>query len=925
MTNIARSRLRIPKVKAVQRPRLDDLVSQAWSHRVTLILAPAGSGKTTAMAEFANRAAGRVAWITCSGTDDSAESFIAYLNAALREVAPELSANWRTVDDALEGLVALTAPTSLAIDDVHTLWGSAAEAALGVLVTDAPDLVHFVLAGRREPGFDLSAIRMMGQLHTVDSDQLRFRSWEAEQLFRDLYDTWLRPDDIARLSRRVEGWAAGLQMFHLAARGLSSLEQRRLIDRLNGRARIVREYLAANVLEPISAELRTFLIDTCVLGLVTPALANELRGEGDSEKHLRELANSQLFTMAVDDDDTYRYHEVLRAQLELLLIERDGEERASHRYRAAGALLERDRFHYDALRCFARAGDWDAVQRLANPSSDQSQNSAMAWITDLPHSIVADDPWLLLARARAERLAGRWSQAVVSFLAAEAKGLGAEFVDQCRVERTELNAWIDPLAQAPHNWVARTRAGSRREPLTAATDLEAQGGVEAIVAASALRLLGGDVRGAIASAERAINTDNVGSYALGAALAVLAVARLISGASGGERALDDAEMHAERTGFGWVARIVRASLALTKRPQGVDEAARVREQCLADGDPWGASLGAFLGGLGAAHRGEAANDLLREAARRFRALDAGALEAACLVALAACGHADAGDATVAARTAGIEQLVPVLNAFIAPLRRDEPTTTAASDIDIDVSDGPPSTGLSVNCLGRFAISVQGRDLSLEVLRPKARCLLKMLAIHTDSAVHREAIVDGLWPDGDAASGIHNLQVAISAVRKMLTAAGVPDDLGVQRQGEAYRLVLSTRDSSDLAQFLEWSATAKLAATRNDHEAAHAAATQALALYGGELLAEDGPLEWIVTQRAWLSAQREAMAAIVADRCVQSGQYKDAIDVCEATILERPYADELWRILIQANKQRGDLAAAGKAQLRYDKVLADLNV
>jgi len=922
MTNIARSRLRVPKVKAVQRHRLDDLVSQAWSHRVTLILAPAGSGKTTAMAEFANRAAGRVAWITCGATDDSAESFIAYLNAALREVAPQLTANWRTVDDALEGLVALTAPTTLAIDDVHTLSGSAAETALGVLVTDAPDLVHFVLAGRREPGFDLSAIRMMGQLHTVDSDQLRFRSWEAEQLFRDLYETWLRPDDIARLSRRVEGWAAGLQMFHLAARGLSSPEQRRLIDRLNGRARIVREYLAANVLEPISPELRTFLIDTCVLGLVTPALANELRGEVDAEQHLRELANSQLFTVAIDDD-TYRYHEVLRAQLELLLIERDGEELASHRYRTAGALLERDRFHYDALRCFARAGDWDAVQRLANRSSDQSQNSAMAWITDLPHSIVADDPWLLLARARAERLAGRWSQAVVSFLAAEAKGLGAEFVDQCRVERTELNAWIDPLAQAPHNWVARTRAGSRREPLIAANELDAQGGVEAIVAASALRLLGGDVRGATATAERAINTDNISPYGLGAALAVVAVARLISGTSGGERALDDAEMHAERTSFGWIARIVRASLALTKRPQGVDEATRVREQCLADGDPWGAALGSFLGGLGAAHRGEPANDLLREAARRFRALDASALEAACMVALAASGHVDAADATAAARATGIEQLVPVLYGFIAPRRTEDFGSTAAAHAA--VGEGSAAPLLAVQCLGRFSISVEGRDLSLEGLRPKARSLLKMLAIHTDTAVHREAIVDGLWPDGDAASGIHNLQVAISAIRKLLSAAGVPDDLGVQRQGEAYRLVLSTRDSSDLAQFLEWSATAKLSATRNDHDAAHSSATQALALYRGELLAEDGPLEWIVTQRVWLSAQREAMAAIVADRCVQSGQYKDAIDVCEATILERPYADELWRILIQANKQRGDLAAAGKAQLRYDKVLADLNV
>ncbi len=919
MTAVVRSRLRAPRVKAIARSRLDDIVAQAWNHRVTMLLAPAGSGKTTAMAEFANGSARPVAWITCGGVDDSAEGFIANLNAALHEVAPEVSLGWQTIDEAIDALVDVSQAIAVAVDDVHTLAGTAAELALGQLIDDAPESLRIVLAGRREPGFDLSAIRMMGQLLVIDSDELRFRSWEAEQLFRDLYETWLRPDDIARLARRVEGWAAGLQMFHLAARNLSPPEQRRLIDRLNGRARIVRDYLAANVLEPIGADLRAFLIDTCVLGVVTPALADELRGRPGSEHHLRELASSQLFTAAIDDD-TYRYHEVLRTQLEVMLLERDGEDQAAIRYRTAGELLEQGGFEYDALRCFARAGDWAAVRSLANPAGEQLRAPTVAWIGDLPHSIVADDPWLLLARARAERLAGTWTKAIESFHAAEAKGVGTDFVDQCRTERSELAAWLDPLAQAPPNWVGPARAGCRRDPIAAANELEAGRGAAGLLAGAALRLLGGDLRGAGEAAERSINDESFGPYGIGAGLTVLAVARLLSGAAGSDRALDEAETHAERAGFGWVARIARAGLALTDRPGGIDEAARVRDQCVADGDPWGAAISTLFGGLGAARRDLPATELLAAAAGHFHSLDAGAFEGLCIVARAAYQGVDQPHAATVARATGVAGLVPIIHSFVGQTR---PTPHEALAQQFAPSgDEPSAQPLHVHCLGRFEVTVSGHELDLEGLRPRARALFKMLAIHTGSAVHRETIVDALWPDGAADSGIHNLQVAVSAIRKTLARAGVPDEFGVQRHGEAYRLALPGT-ASDLAEFLDAAASAKAAAARDDHELAAEHASRALAIYRGELLSEDGPLDWIVTQRAWVSGVREAVAVMLAAGHLRRGRCKDAIEVCEATIVERPYADELWRTLVAAHREHGDLAAAGQAQARYDQVLADL--
>ncbi|HEY4332667.1 MAG TPA: BTAD domain-containing putative transcriptional regulator, partial [Ilumatobacteraceae bacterium] len=580
-----------------------------------------------------------------------------------------------------------------------------------------------------------------------------------------------------------------------------------------------------------------------------------------------------------------------------------------------------------------RAGDWAAVRRLANPSGEQQQTPSVAWISDLPPSIVADDPWLLLVRARSERLAGRWSEALASIHAAEARGIGTDFADECRAERSEITVWLDPLAPAPEGWIKHARAGCHRDPLAAAAALAADGGPEHLLVAAALQLAGGRARVAEELAERAINDDALGAVGISIGLTVLAIARLLGGSGSGDRTLDEAESYSERAGCGWVARIARAALALTDRPGGVDEALRVRDQCVADGDPWGAAIAGLLGGLGAARRGLPASHLFDDAAAQFQALEAATLRGLCIVAdVAYTGEGEAA-ASAIARVGGIADVATLLGAFIAPdggttdsapvgRPRDASPAQAAAPRR-DATPAADAYPLQVRCFGPFEVLVDGEPINLDVVRPRVRALIKMLALHTEGAIHRETIVDALWPDGDAESGIHNLHVAASAIRKALSSAGLGDEWGVQRQGEAYRLVLPAIDACDLAAFRDIASLAKAAAARGDDDVAAEHATKALALYRGELLAEEGPLEWIVHQRSWASVLREAMTAIVAEAHLRGGRFRDVIEVCEATIIEHPYADELWRLLMTAHRERGDSAAAGRAQTRYENVLAEI--
>src|SRR5205807_8652682 len=110
----------------------------------------------------------------------------------------------------------------------HCLAGTPAEAVLGRLVEHAPEGLFVLVGSRAQPAWNLPRARAAGDLLEFSGDDLRFRSWEVERLFRDHYRQPLPPVELASLARRTEGWAAALQMFHLATRDKMPEERRRL-------------------------------------------------------------------------------------------------------------------------------------------------------------------------------------------------------------------------------------------------------------------------------------------------------------------------------------------------------------------------------------------------------------------------------------------------------------------------------------------------------------------------------------------------------------------------------------------------------------------------------------------------------------------------------------------------------------------------
>lgn len=447
--------------QTLPRARLLIALAALWERRAAMVLAPAGSGKSTLLRQFAAQAPGPVAWYQAQTADGSSRALLAALEAAcVQELA--CPGGWDTMEDAAAALAVRgsPAPTLLAIDDVHLLAGTAAEQTLGALVSALPAEVKVVLASRRPVGFPLWHERLDQTLVELDGDDLRFRSWEIEGLFRQVYEEELRPPDLITLERCTEGWAAGLALFRLAVAGRSGAQRQELLARLPVRSALTRDYLADNVLRHVEPDAVDFLIHSSVLDTLTAELCDALLDRHDSRLILHDLERRELFVQRAGGPGEYRYHEVLRLYLEGLLVDVIGEGETRRRHaRAAHLLLTRGRAPA-AVRALARAEDWPALRTVLGRHGEEVLADPTG-IVDLTQ--LDDDPWMRLARARRHREAGRIEAALADYRVAESTLTGAAARRAGR-ERAAVAVWAEPLPPPGRGWSGLLRRAVYRDP-----------------------------------------------------------------------------------------------------------------------------------------------------------------------------------------------------------------------------------------------------------------------------------------------------------------------------------------------------------------------------------------------------------------------------------------------------------------------------
>ena len=232
---------------------------------------------------------------------------------------------------------------------------------------------------------------------------------------------------------------------------------------------------------------------------------------------------------------------------------------------------------------------------------------------------------------------------------------------------------------------------------------------------------------------------------------------------------------------------------------------------------------------------------------------------------------------------------------------------------------PSEPTIVIHCLGGLRLTMDGREFDLLAVKPSARSLLRLLAMQEGRPVHREVLMEALWPECDLDTGARNLHVLVSNLRRALEPSrGRGDDTLVQRFGDAYRLVLPDGAQLDLMGFRDALAKGR---ESTDPELAAIAYASVLDIYAGELFPEEGPAEWVLDRREQLLEEAIVAARSLAEALLALGDAAAAANACRRGLALDVRDATLWRLCAEAYESAGDPLSAAQARERQSRVVA----
>lgn len=400
----------------VARPRLVDVIRQGTAHKLTVVVAPAGFGKTTLLAgwlaDVARERRG-VGWVSLDPSENEPALFWRYVIGALQKLDPAVgtraSAQLRSphappIEIVLGTLInevdAAARDFTIVLDDYHVIDASPIHESLTFFLDRLPRRMHLVIASRSDPPLALHRLRARGELGELRIDDLRFTTNEASAFLNEVMSLGLTAGEAATLEERTEGWIAGLKLAALSMKGKNA---RGFVDAFSGDNKYIAEYLVEEVLRSEPEHVRDFLLSTAILDRLNGSLCDAVTGSDGSQEVLEDLEKRNLFVVPLDDQRAwYRYHHLFADVLRKLAA-RDGEQsRALHQ--RASVWFEAHGARGDAIRYALKAGDFThAADMLQDPwpEKDRSYESRQ-WldrVKSLPESVVQSRPALNMGYA----------------------------------------------------------------------------------------------------------------------------------------------------------------------------------------------------------------------------------------------------------------------------------------------------------------------------------------------------------------------------------------------------------------------------------------------------------------------------------------------------------------------------------------------
>jgi LuxR family maltose regulon positive regulatory protein len=421
----------------------------AFARKLTLVSAPAGSGKTTLVSAWLQDLQARgperaASWLFLDEGDNDPIRFVAYLVAALKKVDGRIG---RDVTELLAAAqlppieiwaaslineIAVTGSSFvLVLDDYHAITELAIHEAVEFLLEHLPPQMHLVIVTRQDPALPISRLRARGQVTEIRQDDLRFTHQEAVTFLNGTMGLDLTSSEIAALMERTEGWITGLQMAALALQPMVSPQEPRLIEEgdgartaefiasFSGRHHYVLDYLTDEILQRQAEPVQRFLLQTSILDRMCGPLCDTIVGEDigrspGGQAMLEMLQKANLFVIPLDDERRwYRYHRLF-AELLQARLQQSQAGQVPELHRRAASWYEENGLVPEAVRHILATGDYAlaavvierAMLKIATWSRLEVA-TLLEWLTALPEEVVHGRPWLMLFTSRALFSTGR--------------------------------------------------------------------------------------------------------------------------------------------------------------------------------------------------------------------------------------------------------------------------------------------------------------------------------------------------------------------------------------------------------------------------------------------------------------------------------------------------------------------------------------
>ena len=419
---LAEAKLAAPRQRAglVDRPRILQVLDDGADAALTLVAAPPGFGKSTAVRTWCASRSEPLAWVTLDARDNDPVRLWTYIATAVDRIRTGLGRTTLRrlgaaavvagpIDELLNRIGGFGRELVIVLDDLQTVTDRDALASIDYAVEHLPANARLIVITRIDPALGLARLRAGGALAELRADELAFTVAEARELLVERGKVRIGDGEVELLHARTEGWPAALV--------LATLWLRRVPDPLaavrefGGDQHFVADYLLSEVIGSLDADVRPFVLRAAVLRRFTPELCDGVLDRSDSASLLAELERSNQFLVRIEHGGWYRVHSLLAELAEMQLAAREPGAVAETHRRAARWLRSKG-LAVEAVDHAIAAGDHELLAELLVEHHlalirNGGARTLLRCVETLPAELVVANPELAVGAATAATMIGQ--------------------------------------------------------------------------------------------------------------------------------------------------------------------------------------------------------------------------------------------------------------------------------------------------------------------------------------------------------------------------------------------------------------------------------------------------------------------------------------------------------------------------------------